>query len=115
MDGTARGIRMKRRKQIMKEKDNHIDCSYGKFRFIEGKKAEIRTNRHYTTGGRLWGWIEPVVRECGRDCAYWSNETSKNEEWAKQIVREHNDSLQLKNSMISTEQTWHGECIAIEV
>ena len=71
----------------------YIDSSYGKFQFINGKKAEIHTNRHYTTGGRAWGWIEPVIRECGRDCAYWDNETSKNEDWAKSIIRKHNESI----------------------
>ena len=73
--------------------ESYKDCSGGEFEFLPGKKACLKTNRHYTSNGSAWGWIEPVVRECGRDCAYWDNDTEQNEIWAKTLIKRHNETI----------------------
>lgn len=49
---------------------------------------EVRTNRHTTTSGHDWGWIEGAANVC------WSNDGYFNRAIAGEICRLHNEWLE---------------------
>lgn len=56
------------------------------------RKWEMRTNRHPTTGGRAWGWIEGVPHQ-----VCWSNDRGDggfNSAAAGEMVAAHNQWLE---------------------
>lgn len=52
------------------------------------KRWVVKINRHTTTHGRRWGWIEGAP---GSAC--WSDDGPFNHQEAERLAREHNDWL----------------------
>ena len=53
------------------------------------KPWSVKTNRHPTTSGYSWGWVEGAP---GNVC--WSNDSAFNSAAAGQLVKEHNQWLE---------------------
>lgn len=56
-------------------------------------KLSVHTNRHTSTDGTLWGWIEGCTSNI---C--WANNTSFNETVARRFVKEYNEREKMKDS-----------------
>lgn len=68
------------------------DCCNQEIIPIPGKKLSIHTNRHTSTAGNSWGWIEGCTLNI---C--WSNDNNKfNHKAAGEFVREYNNRMQAK-------------------
>ena len=65
------------------------DCCYQEIVPIPGRKLSVHTNRHLSTDGTAWGWIEG----CDKNIC-WANNHSFNHEQAAKFVKEYNQSLE---------------------
>lgn len=61
------------------------DCCGKEIIPILGKKLEVRTNRHTTTDGYLWGWIEGTTAN-----TVWGDDHKFNHAAAVTLVRDYN-------------------------
>jgi hypothetical protein len=56
---------------------------------LPGKKLEVKTNRHTTTSGYLWGWIEGTTAN-----TVWSDDHKFNYAAAAALAREYNKTVE---------------------
>ena len=68
------------------------DCCGKEIIPLLGKKLEVRTNRHTTTDGYLWGWIEGTTAN-----TVWSDDHKFNHAAAVTLVRDYNAESSAKD------------------
>lgn len=61
------------------------DCCGKEIIPLPGRKLEVRTNRHTTSEGCLWGWIEGTTLN-----TVWGNDHKFNHAAAVALAREYN-------------------------
>lgn len=73
------------------------DCCGKEIIPLLGKKLEVRTNRHTTTDGYLWGWIEGTTAN-----TVWGNDHKFNHAAAVTLVRDYNAESSAKHEANTT-------------
>ena len=73
------------------------DCCGKEIIPILGKKLEVRTNRHTTTDGYLWGWIEGTTAN-----TVWGDDHKFNHAAAVTLVRDYNAESSAKHEANTT-------------
>ena len=68
------------------------DCCGKEIIPLLGKKLEVRTNRHTTTDGYLWGWIEGTTAN-----TVWGDDHKFNQAAAVTLVRDYNAESSAKH------------------
>lgn len=68
------------------------DCCGKEIIPLLDKKLEVRTNRHTTTDGYLWGWIEGTTAN-----TVWSDDHKFNHAAAVTLVRDYNAESSAKH------------------
>ena len=68
------------------------DCCGKEIIPLLGKKLEVRTNRHTTTDGYLWGWIEGTTAN-----TVWGDDHKFNHAAAVTLVRDYNAESSAKH------------------
>ena len=61
------------------------DCVGHEIIPLPGRELVVKTNRHTTTSGYLWGWIEGTTRN-----TVWRDDCRFNKEAAQKLAREYN-------------------------
>jgi hypothetical protein len=61
------------------------DCSGHDIIPLPGRRLVVKTNRHTTTDGYLWGWIEGTTRN-----TVWGDDSKFNKDAAQKLAREYN-------------------------
>ena len=70
------------------------DCCGKEIIPLLGKKLEVRTNRHTTTDGYLWGWIEGTTAN-----TVWGDDHKFNHAAAVTLVRDYNAEFSAKHEV----------------
>ena len=73
------------------------DCCGKEIIPLLDKKLEVRTNRHTTTDGYLWGWIEGTTAN-----TVWSDDHKFNHAAAVTLVRDYNAESSAKHEANTT-------------
>ena len=73
------------------------DCCGKEIIPLLGKKLEVRTNRHTTTDGYLWGWIEGTTAN-----TVWGDDHKFNHAAAVTLVRDYNAESSAKHEVNTT-------------
>ena len=68
------------------------DCCGKEIIPIPGRKLEVKTNRHTTTDGYLWGWIEGTTSN-----TVWGDDHKFNHAAAVTLVRDYNAESSAKH------------------
>ena len=68
------------------------DCCGKEIIPILGRKLEVKTNRHTTTDGYLWGWIEGTTSN-----TVWGDDNKFNHAAAVTLVRDYNAESSAKH------------------
>ena len=68
------------------------DCCGKEIIPIPGRKLEVKTNRHTTTDGYLWGWIEGTTSN-----TVWGDDHKFNPAAAVTLVRDYNAESSAKH------------------
>ena len=63
------------------------DCEGKEIIPLNGRKLSLHTNRHTTTDGYLWGWIEGTTRN-----TVWGDDSKFNYEKAEKLVDDYNSA-----------------------
>lgn len=64
------------------------DCEDHPIVPLPGQRLSVKVNRHTTTSGELWGWIEGTDRN-----TVWGNDSRFNQAAAEELCNRYNESL----------------------